>query len=213
MLQSVSRSYSAPPSRFPSATAVAPPVAEPAGLDDRARLDLRLDMYGLSERTVQGDGNCQFRALADQLLGSEELHGTIRACVVNQLRAHSELYVEYCDEPFDSYCNDMALPGTWGDHLTLQAAADYYQLRIAVVASFPGAAFLEITPRTPLRSSRVLWLSFWAEVHYNSVYAKGEVPPQPSRLLRPGWVEAEAARLRKGPKLLGSRKLYKLLSW
>lgn len=29
--------------------------------DDRARLLLRLDMYGLQERQVQGDGNCQVR--------------------------------------------------------------------------------------------------------------------------------------------------------
>lgn len=27
--------------------------------DDRSRLLLRLDMYGLQERQVQGDGNCQ----------------------------------------------------------------------------------------------------------------------------------------------------------
>jgi hypothetical protein len=29
--------------------------------DDRQRLLCRLDMYGLAERTVTGDGNCQVR--------------------------------------------------------------------------------------------------------------------------------------------------------
>jgi hypothetical protein len=31
--------------------------------EDRGRLLLRLDMYGLQERQVQGDGNCQVRGV------------------------------------------------------------------------------------------------------------------------------------------------------
>lgn len=65
--------------------------------------------------------------------------------------------------------------GTWGDHVTLQAAADYFQLRISLVTSFESSAFLEILPQ-PMglgnpspTTCRTLWLSFWAEVHYNSV--------------------------------------------
>ena len=45
-----------------------------------------------------------------------------------------------------------------------QAAADYFGVRIAVLSSFPDSCFLELEPRQA-SSSRVLWLSFWAEVH------------------------------------------------
>ena len=38
-----------------------------SALPDRQRLEVRLDRYGLVERIVKGDGNCQFRALSDQL--------------------------------------------------------------------------------------------------------------------------------------------------
>ena len=55
------------------------------------RLETRLDMYGLVERTVRGDGNCQFRALADQLYRSEDMHADVRRTVVHQLRACSEV--------------------------------------------------------------------------------------------------------------------------
>ena len=48
-------------------------------------------MYGLVERTVRGDGNCQFRALADQLYRSEDMHADVRRTVVHQLRARSEV--------------------------------------------------------------------------------------------------------------------------
>ena len=34
---------------------------------DHSRLLLRLDFYGVREKIITGDGNCQFRALSDQL--------------------------------------------------------------------------------------------------------------------------------------------------
>ncbi len=34
------------------------------------------------------------------------------------------------------YLADMAQPTTWGDHVTLKAAADLYGLRIMLVTSF-----------------------------------------------------------------------------
>jgi len=43
-------------------------VPEPGfASSDHTRLDTRLHTYGLKEKKVRGDGNCQFRALADQL--------------------------------------------------------------------------------------------------------------------------------------------------
>ena len=48
-------------------------------------------MYGLVERTVKGDGNCQFRALADQLYRTADMHADVRRAVVHQLRARSEV--------------------------------------------------------------------------------------------------------------------------
>ena len=41
---------------------------------------------------MRGDGNCQFRALADQLFGDQERHAECRAVCMNQLRAESEHY-------------------------------------------------------------------------------------------------------------------------
>ena len=55
------------------------------------RLETRLDMYGLVEKAVMGDGNCQFRALADQLYRTADMHADVRRTVVHQLRACSEV--------------------------------------------------------------------------------------------------------------------------
>lgn len=72
---------------------------------------------------------------------------------------------------FRSYCKAMAKQGTWGDHVTLQAAADVYGLRINVLTSFKEEFVIKIEPMEK-KSNRTLWISFWAEVHYNSIYPK-----------------------------------------
>lgn len=40
---------------------------------EKQRMQSRLELYGLKERDVKGDGNCQFRALSDQLMGTSRL--------------------------------------------------------------------------------------------------------------------------------------------
>lgn len=44
---------------------------ENAAQRERKRMLDRLQLYGLKERQVKGDGNCQFRALSDQLFGTD----------------------------------------------------------------------------------------------------------------------------------------------
>ncbi|KAK9830552.1 hypothetical protein WJX72_012417 [[Myrmecia] bisecta] len=162
---------------------------------NRQRLQLRLQMYGLCEREVKGDGNCQFRALSDQLYRTPHYHAEVRRVAVNQLRAHEDLYSDYVPGDYWQYCADMARNGTWGDHVTLQAVADAYGVRINVMTSFEEACFIELKPLGPVRSQRVVYLSFWAEVHYNSLYPANDPPAQiPEH------------------KFLGSRRLHRFFS-
>lgn len=167
----------------------------------RSRLEVRLDLYGLCERQVPGDGNCQFAALADQIYSMPAAHGEVRRRVVCQLRQHRGWYESYVLTNYDSYCSEMAAPGTWGDHVTLQAAADAYGLRISLLTSYEEGCFIEIQPRQgSVPDGRVLWLSYWAEVHYNSVYPVAEPPP----------VQSSHDQTKSG-KVLGSRRLHALL--
>jgi len=136
---------------------------------DHTRLDTRLKLYNLREKVVRGDGNCQFRAIADQLFRDQERHAECRSVVINQLRRRSEDYSPYVPEDFDAYVEAMRKDGCWGDHITLQAAADAYGVRMCVISSYKDNFIVEVRPKTQ-RSSRVCWISFWAEVHYNSLY-------------------------------------------
>jgi len=65
--------------------------------------------------------------------------------------------------------SEMSRDAAWGDHITLQAASDAYGVGMCVISSYKDNFVIEISPRVK-RSERVLWISFWAEVHYNSIY-------------------------------------------
>jgi hypothetical protein len=140
---------------------------------DRERLLLRLEQYSLVEKIVTGDGACQFRSLSDQLYRTPLYHDVVRNKVLEQLKSHPELYSMYVPAEYGKYCTEMSKPTTWGDHVTLKAAADTYGLQIKVLTSFVDTALIKIEPKQT-QSQRVLWLSFWAEVHYNSIYPKLE---------------------------------------
>nr|VDC94165.1 unnamed protein product [Brassica oleracea] len=139
---------------------------------DHELLSGRLATYGLAELQMEGDGNCQFRALADQLFRNADYHKHVRKHVVKQLKRQRKLYEEYVPMKYRHYRRKMKKPGEWGDHVTLQAAADRFEAKICLVTSFREQSYIEILPhnKNPLR---VAWLSYWSEVHYNSLYSVG----------------------------------------
>ncbi|KAL6980324.1 hypothetical protein U1Q18_052669 [Sarracenia purpurea var. burkii] len=142
---------------------------------DHQRLLERLRVYDLVELKVQGDGNCQFRSLSDQIYRNTEHHKFVRQQVVEQLNLHPELYEGYVPMTYDDYLKHISKTGEWGDHVTLQAAADVYGVKIFIITSFKDTCYIEILPHAQ-KSKRIIFLSFWAEVHYNSIYPEGDLP-------------------------------------
>ncbi|KAG5377406.1 hypothetical protein IGI04_042002 [Brassica rapa subsp. trilocularis] len=185
--------------------------SEDEQVSDHQRLSQRLQLYGLVENKIQGDGNCQFRALSDQLYRSPEHHSAVREQVVNQLAYNREMYEGYVPMAYNDYLKTMKRSetlsllsvlstgiliviyyehrnGEWGDHVTLQAAADWFGVRMFVITSFKDTCYIEILPHLQ-KSNRLICLSFWAEVHYNSIYPEGELPaPEGKKKKKKFWV-------------------------
>ncbi|KAK7392476.1 hypothetical protein VNO78_20915 [Psophocarpus tetragonolobus] len=153
---------------------------------DHQRLLDRLQLYDFVEHMVEGDGNCQFRALSDQLYNTPDHHKYVRKQVVNQLKSHPEIYEGYVPMEYGEYLEKMSKSGEWGDHVTLQAAADSYGVRIFVMTSFKDTCCTEIVPHFE-KPKGVIFLSFWAEVHYNSIYPQGDIPSSESRKKKRWW--------------------------
>ncbi|KAI6669405.1 hypothetical protein NL676_004290 [Syzygium grande] len=160
------------------------PSVDEATLDHQRLLE-RLRLYGLVERKVQGDGNCQFRALSDQIYHTAEHHDFMRREIVEQLKSCPDIYEGYVPMAYDDYLEKMSKTGEWGDHVTLQAAADLHGVRIFVITSFKDTCYIEILPNDQ-KSKRVIFLSFWAEVHYNSIILEQDVSPSKMKKKK-GW--------------------------
>ena len=146
----------------------------------RDKLVERLRDFGLQEFDVAGDGNCQYRALAHQLFDNVELHADVRRTVCRQLAAEADRYRGFVatedDVDYEAWAARMACAGEWGDHVTLQAAADAYGTRICLVTSYEDRGILRVEPAEPIEGEepRTAWLAFWAEIHYSSIVPMGE---------------------------------------
>uniref|UniRef100_A0A7S3QUC1 OTU domain-containing protein n=1 Tax=Dunaliella tertiolecta TaxID=3047 RepID=A0A7S3QUC1_DUNTE len=162
----------------------------------RAVVLQRIREYGFLEKEVKADGNCQFRALSDQLYGDPQHHKHVRHRVVGQLRSKQNLYAPFVNNQpsYSAYVSEMSKPGTWGDNVILQAAADYFGLKIYVITSFKDRYVVVIEPAQK-KHSRLLYLSFWAEAHYNSLY----------------FFEDKHLMYKSPKKVLGSKKLGRLV--
>ncbi|KAK4607103.1 hypothetical protein RGQ29_001072 [Quercus rubra] len=164
------------------------PSVDEATLDHQRLLD-RLQLYGLIEQKVQGDGNCQFRALSDQFYRTPEHHIFVRDQVINQLKTYPDIYEGYVPMAYGDYLEKMSKSGEWGDLVTLQAAADSYGVKMFVITSFKDTCYIEILPKFE-RSKRVIHLSFWAEVHYNPIYPEegDELPASVVKKKKRRWM-------------------------
>ncbi|XP_042451247.1 OVARIAN TUMOR DOMAIN-containing deubiquitinating enzyme 9-like isoform X3 [Zingiber officinale] len=61
-----------------------------------------------------------------------------------------------------------------------------YGVKIFVITSFKDTCYIEILPGTQ-KSKRVIFLSFWAEVHYNSIYPEGDLPASDLKKKKKWW--------------------------
>ncbi|CAJ1942853.1 unnamed protein product [Sphenostylis stenocarpa] len=92
---------------------------------DTLQFRTQLDALGLRIVEVTADGNCFFRALADQLEGNEEEHRKYRSLVVKHILDNREMFEPFIEDevPFHEYCQSMENDSTWAGHMELQAAS------------------------------------------------------------------------------------------
>ncbi|EGC32052.1 hypothetical protein DICPUDRAFT_11157, partial [Dictyostelium purpureum] len=143
------------------------------------RLNQRLELYQLeNRRVIPGDGNCQMYALSDQIFGDLEHSLEIRRAIATWLIKNKNLTLKNGarisqfahTKNWYKYCIRMARSGTWGDHLTLIAAAEVYKSKITIISSVESDSsfFIEIVPNS-IENDRAIILSHHAEEHYGSV--------------------------------------------
>ena len=130
----------------------------------------RLRFAGLRQEEMEGDGNCQFRALSHQLFDTQEEYAYVRRRVCTHMRAHEADFCIYFEDPheWELFLTRMGSDRTWGDELTLRAAADAFGCTIHVITSTDEHWHLRYEPEGPT-PAKLLFLTYVSPVHYNAI--------------------------------------------
>ncbi|GJQ11351.1 hypothetical protein GpartN1_g3142.t1 [Galdieria partita] len=123
---------------------------------------------GLDIRPVKDDGNCLFRAAADQIVGNERFHVQVREQVCEYIALHGEYLKDFVEDnnTLEDYLKEMRIEGTWAGNMELQAISLLYGVNIRVHRLEQPAYDLE-----NFREKNAVWihLAFHQGEHYSSV--------------------------------------------
>jgi len=83
---------------------------------------------------VAGDGNCLFRAIADQMEGNPEVHAKYRKRICEFIETNRYDYEPFIedDEPCEEYMVRMKRNATWGGQMEIQACSLAYSINITI---------------------------------------------------------------------------------
>ena len=143
-------------------------------------LSQRMRHLHLQQVVMRDDGNCQFRSLAHQLFGNEDrYHAAVRAKIVDYLQQHASDYNFYfeSESEWKRYLKTMAQSGTWGDEMTLTAAASVFGCAVHVLTSEQENYYLCYHPNNNDKGESKkdatacpdVFLAYISPIHYNSV--------------------------------------------
>ena len=94
----------------------------------------QLQALGYKIKDIKGDGNCLFRALADQLDGTDDGHLRFRRIIAKYLadhRAEFEPFVED-NKSFDEHVKELTKAGTFGGNDSIVAFSRCYGVNVVI---------------------------------------------------------------------------------
>ena len=93
---------------------------------------------------------------------------------MRQQREEFEIYFDVGE--FDTFLERMGTERTWGDELTLRAAADAFRCTIHVITSTKENWHLRYEPEG--KPAKLLFLTYVSPVHYNAIRRELLHPPR-----------------------------------
>ncbi|KAA1466914.1 cysteine proteinase [Dentipellis sp. KUC8613] len=115
-------------------------LTDPA--ENTQQLTSQLRQLGLYAANTLGDGNCLFRALSDQLYGSDTYHLQLRRDICDWIEKHKARYEPFVedDRGIETHLRLMRQPATYGGHLELSAFAHMARRDVKVIQ--PGLVYV-----------------------------------------------------------------------
>ncbi|XP_042439498.1 OVARIAN TUMOR DOMAIN-containing deubiquitinating enzyme 6-like [Zingiber officinale] len=122
---------------------------------------------GFEVKKMLEDGNCLFRAVADQVYGDVEAYDMTRQMCVDYMEKERDHFSQFVIEGFTSYCKRKRRDKVHGNNIEIQAFAEMYNRPIHIYSYSPEPINIfqgsYVTDVPPIR------LSYHHGNHYNSL--------------------------------------------
>ncbi|KAL5971247.1 OTU domain-containing protein 3 [Taenia solium] len=137
---------------------------------------------GLILRSVPLDGNCLFSAFGDQLTGDIRDHARLRVQAVTFLRNHCHEMRPFCgDRSYKQMVRELAVPGTYGDHMSIVALARVYAVDVIVHRLGQPPRLVARGCTSPSCAHPQIHLAYNGNIeHYSSVRSRNGSPTGPA---------------------------------
>jgi len=170
-----------------SATYDQDPGTSESYLHNNPIMQERMKKFGFLEKKVKPDGNCQFRAIADQMWSDEEKYQDIRKTIVSWLKENEKYNVgdsnitNFLDldtyPSWENYCKYMEKDRSWGDHLTLLAATEALGVELWILSNVEVknenndlSRFVTVMTPHLKKPNKTLHLAHYHEIHFTSLH-------------------------------------------
>ncbi|MEL6539745.1 MAG: hypothetical protein AAFP93_03175, partial [Bacteroidota bacterium] len=169
--------------------------------------------YGFRVASIDKDGNCLFRAIAEQLQrppwnvcfpSSDDYYNSLRKIAVEHVRAHPKNYNNsFPNDTFrdvEDWMAKMSQDKTWGGEIAIRALCDALQITIVVIrAEANNDERPTIYKPAQYQPARIVYLYYKEGAHYESLYQDASLVPVYDL---EGWIEQQAASHSFTPRTL-----------
>ena len=122
----------------------------------------------LREIAIKGDGNCLFRAVSQQVFGTQFFHGHLRAMAYQHLVENRSSYTAFAtEEVVQKELAALGTSGGWGGEISARVLADCLSVRIFVATAQNCLIYGQNDASGVPDSLNLVFLSSVENVHYS----------------------------------------------